>query len=60
VDSSANPLFLFRQAVEASETYYLLYYSPKDYKVDGRFRNIQVKVKNRDYRVIHRAGYFAN
>jgi hypothetical protein len=60
VDSSANPLFLFRQAVEASETYYLLYYSPKNYKVDGRFRNIQVKVKNRDYRVIHRAGYFAN
>ncbi len=62
VDSSANPFSLFRQAVEASETYYLLYYSPKDYKVDGRFRNIQVKVKvkDKDYRIIHRAGYFAN
>jgi hypothetical protein len=60
VDSSANPFSLFRQAVEASETYYLLYYSPKDYKVDGKFRNIQVKVKDKDYRIIHRAGYFAN
>jgi hypothetical protein len=60
VDSSSNPLFLFRQAVEASETYYLLYYSPKNYKVDGKFRNIQVKVKDKDYRIIHRAGYFAN
>lgn len=60
VDSSANPFSLFRQAVEASETYYLLYYSPKNYKVDGKFRNIEVKVKDKDYRVIHRAGYFAN
>ena len=60
VDSSANPLSLFRQAVDASETYYLLYYSPKDYKIDGKFRNIQVKVKDKDYRIIHRAGYFAN
>jgi hypothetical protein len=60
VDSSANPFSLFRHAVEASETYYLLYYSPKNYKVDGRFRNIQVKVKDKDYRIIYRMGYFAN
>ena len=60
VDSSANPLYLFQQAVDASETYYLLYYSPKNYKVDGKFKNIEVRVNNKDYRVIHRAGYFAN
>jgi hypothetical protein len=60
VDSSANPFSLFRQAVEASETYYLLYYSPKNYRIDGKFRNIQVKVKDKDYRIIYRMGYFAN
>jgi hypothetical protein len=60
VDSSANPLSLFQQAVEASETFYLLYYSPKEYKAEGKFRNIAVKVKNKDYRIVHRLGYFAN
>ncbi len=60
VDSSANPEFLFQKAADASENYYLLYYSPKNYKKDGKFREIKVKVKSRNYRITHRAGYFAN
>jgi hypothetical protein len=60
VDSSANPAALFRKAADASENYYILYYRPKDYKADGKFRNIEVKVKRKSFRVIHRAGYFAN
>jgi len=59
-ESSSNPKFLFKKAVESSENYYLLYYAPLNYKRDGKFRNIKVRVKNLNYRVIHRAGYFAN
>lgn len=60
VDTSANPDFLFQKAVEASENYYLLYYSPLNYKKDGKFKEIKVKVKDKNYRVFNRAGYFAN
>ncbi|UCE40341.1 MAG: VWA domain-containing protein [Candidatus Aminicenantes bacterium] len=60
IDSSARADTLFKAAVEASENYYLLYYSPNKYETDGKFRNIDVKVKNKDYRIFHRAGYFAN
>lgn len=59
-ESSFNPDFLMRKAVEASENYYLLYYSPKEYNADGKFREIKVLVKRGGHRVSHRAGYFAN
>ncbi len=59
-DSSANADFLFQEAVRASENYYLLYYSPKAYKSDGTFKNITVRVKDKNYRVTHRVGYYAN
>ena len=59
-DSSANPDFLFQEAVKAAENYYLLYYSPKAYKSDGTFKNITVRVKDKNYRVTHRVGYIAN
>jgi VWFA-related protein len=59
-ESSYNPGFLFKRAVEASESYYLLYYSPTKYLSDGKFKKITVNVKGRKYRVTHRAGYFAN
>jgi VWFA-related protein len=60
VDSSASPEHLFEQAVEATENYYLLYYTPKNYKADGKFKKIEVKVKGKKYRVTHRAGYIAD
>ncbi len=59
-DSSANAAASFEKVVEASENYYLLYYSPKNYKADGKFRKIKVKIKGQNYRVTHRAGYLAN
>jgi hypothetical protein len=59
-DSSANANFLFKKAVDASENYYLLYYTPKDYKSDGKFHNIKVKIKGKNYKVLHRAGYLAD
>lgn len=55
-----NPIASFKHAVEASENYYLLYYSPKAYKADGKFRKIKVKVKGKQCKVTHRAGYVAD
>jgi hypothetical protein len=60
VDSSSNPVSLFKNALDVSENYYLLYYSPKNYAGDGKFKNIKVRVRNKDYKVTHRSGYFAN
>jgi VWFA-related protein len=60
VDTSQNPAVGFRNAVGASEKCYILYYSPKDYKKDGQFKSIEVRVKNKDYKVTYRTGYFAN
>ncbi len=60
VISSRNPAFAFQQALDASENYYLLYYRPKDYIIDGKFKDIKVIVKGKKYKVVHRAGYFSN
>jgi VWFA-related protein len=60
VDSSANAAASFKKAVKASENYYLLYYSPKNYRADRKFKNIKVRVKGKNYRVMHRAGYIAD
>jgi len=59
IESSANIYSSLKKAVDASENYYLLYYAPKNYKADGEFKKIKVEVKGKKYRVMHRAGYFA-
>lgn len=59
-DTSANADAAFKRAVNASENYYLIYYTPKDYKSDGKFHEIKVNVKGGGYRVLHRAGYIGN
>ncbi|MCD6193996.1 MAG: hypothetical protein J7L26_11095, partial [Candidatus Aminicenantes bacterium] len=58
-DSSYNPQFLFRKALQAAENYYLLYYTPKTPIGEGKFRHIKVKVKRPGVRIIHRLGYYA-
>ena len=58
-ETSANATAAFQKAVNASENYYLIYYKPKEYKADGKFREIKVKVKSGNYRITHRAGYIA-
>ncbi len=60
VDSSTNAAASFRKAVEASENYYLLYYSPKNYVANGKFMEITIKVKGQNYKITHRAGYIAD
>jgi hypothetical protein len=58
--STANLEAAMKEAVAASENYYLLYYTPRDYKADGMFRSLKVKVKGREVRVSHRQGYIAD
>ena len=60
VDSSTNAAASFKKAATASENYYLLYYSPKNYVSDGKFKEIKIKVKGQRYRISHRAGYIAD
>lgn len=59
-ESSGNPSASFQRALESSENYYLVYYTPKDYAGDGTFKEIEVRVRDKDYRVLHRAGYFSD
>ena len=59
-ESSTNISWSLNQAVRASENYYLLYYKPQNYIVDGTFKKIKVSVKGQNYRVIHRSGYIAD
>ncbi|MDH7511923.1 MAG: hypothetical protein QHH14_03130 [Clostridiales bacterium] len=60
VDTSQNPASSFKSAVENASVHYLLYYSPKNYQKDNKFKNIKVTVKKPSYTVQHRLGYFAN
>jgi hypothetical protein len=57
---SSNAALAFKQASAASENYYLLYYTPKNYKADNQFHKIEVKVKGGGFRITHRAGYIAD
>ncbi len=60
METSANADTLFQKALKSSENYYLLYYSPLNYRTDGSFREIEVRIKGKNYKVSHRMGYFAN
>jgi hypothetical protein len=59
VDTSQNPSAAFMKALNTADNYYLLYYSPSDYKADGSFKNIEVRVKNPNCKVTNRKGYIA-
>jgi len=47
-ESSANVSAMIKKAADATENYYLLYYTPKDYIMDGKFKNIE-KQKLQDH-----------
>lgn len=59
VRTSQNPALGFKDAVTASDLCYFLFYSPKDYVKDGKFKKIEVRLKNKDYSIKYRQGYFA-
>jgi VWFA-related protein len=46
-------------AIENGRNYYTLAYVPSDTKFDGRFRKIEVKLADHNYRLAYREGYVA-
>jgi VWFA-related protein len=59
-ENTNNPDFGLRHAAEASSNYYLLCYRPLNYKADGTFKKIEVKVRGSGLDVTHRMGYIAD
>ena len=57
VEATYNPIFAMKRAADAAENYYLLYYTPSSPSSKNTFKQIKVKVKSANYRIIHRSGY---
>lgn len=55
--TSQNPAAGIEAALEASNKYYLLYFSPFSEAKKGMFRSIKIRIKDRDYTVVNRQGY---
>jgi hypothetical protein len=60
VDVTYNAQAGMKMASDASENYYLLYYSPSRYAKDGSYKTINVSIKGGKYKVYHRTGYIAD
>jgi hypothetical protein len=58
--TSSNLAYLMDRAADASEKYYLIYYSPTNTASDQKFRTIRVKTKSGNYQVRHLSGYIAD
>jgi len=59
VYSTQNPFLSFKESSDQAKQYYLLYYTPEKARNQGEFRNIEVKVKNKDCKLSYRTGYFS-
>jgi len=57
--NSQNAAASFKTAAGASKEYYLLSYDSSNPDKDGGFRQIEVKIKDRNYQISSRAGYYA-
>ncbi len=60
IESSQNLAAALEKSAALSESYYLLYYSPENYRKDGKYKNITVKIKGKEYKIYHRLGYVAD
>jgi len=58
IDTSQNAAVSLASALKATESSYILYYTTSTAAPPGTFINLKVSVKGKDYRVVHRAGYF--
>ncbi len=58
VSKIKNTRAAFQEIADELRTQYLLGYSPTNTKPDGGFRKIRVKIRNHDYKVQARKGYY--
>jgi hypothetical protein len=56
-DTSQNPAASLAKALKASESSYILFYTPSTSAPPGTFISLKVRVKGKNYRVVHRSGY---
>jgi hypothetical protein len=56
-DTGQNPAVSLAKALKATELSYILLFAPATSAPPGTFIGLDVKVKGRDYRVVHRSGY---
>ncbi|MBS3819029.1 VWA domain-containing protein [bacterium] len=57
INTSRNPHFGFKNVLNKSQNYYLLLYSSQVPEKADEFRNIEVEVKNKKFKITHRKGY---
>jgi Ca-activated chloride channel family protein len=50
---------IFRQLQEELRNQYAIGYTPANEAKDGRFRKIEIRMRNNEYKVQARKGYFA-
>ncbi len=48
------------KAIDEGSHYYALAYAPTNNKTDGKYRRIEVKLSNHDYKLSYRRGYYAD
>jgi VWFA-related protein len=48
------------KAIDEGSHYYTLAYAPTNTKTDGKYRHIELKLSNRDYKLSYRRGYYAD
>ncbi len=48
------------KAIDEGSHYYTLAYAPTNTKTDGKYRHIEVKLSDRDYKLSYRRGYYAD
>ncbi len=56
-DTSQNPAASLAKALKASESSYILFYTPSTSAPPGTFISLKVRVKGKNYRIVHRSGY---
>ena len=60
VDTSQNPAAAFKNVLRAADEYYLLYFTPTAEAAGGAFHPLSIRVKDKNYKVVHRMGYFGS
>lgn len=60
IDTAHDPSIAFKNGLVKANAFYILYYTPKNYQKDGAFKSIEVKLKEKNYKLAYRKGYYSN
>jgi hypothetical protein len=60
VDTSQNPAAAFKNVLRAADEYYLLYFTPTPETSGAAFHPLSIRIKGRNFKVVHRMGYLGS